>query len=129
MKKLTNIPYKIWVAFTLFVLSAVIFLAICFSYELESTIKTSIQVAGWNNNTFLISSKDIYKIRKENLISVMINKKTYSGMITDIEYDEESKCFKMKVSDLGIDLIPNTTLPATIIYGKHKVFDEIFGSV
>lgn len=129
MNKLTHIPYKIWILFSSFVAASIIFMIICFSFKVESTIKTNIMVKGWNDTSFLIGSQDIYKIQKENIVSVIINKKAYSGMITDIEYDDETKMFNMRITNLGINLIPNTTLEATIIYGVHNVFDEIFGSV
>ena len=129
MKKLTIIPIKIWIIFFSFVLASILFLIFTLTYKIESTIKTSVYVKNWNDTTVSVDSSNIYKLKKDSLITIQVDSKRYTGVISEIKYNPETHLFDLKIMNLNIDLIADTTLPATIIYGEHKIFDEIFGSV
>lgn len=129
MKKLTIIPIKIWIIFFSFVLASILFLIFTLTYKIESTIRSSVYVKNWNDTTVSVDSMNIYKLKKDSLITIQVDSKRYTGVISEIKYNPKTHLFDLKIMNLNVDLIEDTTLPATIIYGEHKIFDEIFGSV
>ena len=129
MQKLTIIPIKVWTTFFGFITFSIVFLILTLSFNIESTIKTQVYVKNWNDTTLSVNSQNIYKLKKDSLITIDVNSKRYAGIISEIKYNPKTHLFDLKVMNLNIDLIADTTLPATIIYGKHKIWDEIFGSV
>ena len=128
MKRLINIPTKVWAAIiTVFIIS-IIFIIFLISYKIESTIHIKGHSKG-STQSIYVNSDTAYKIKKLNIIHIRIGENTYDALIKNIIYDEGTKMYQLTLSGLNVQLLPNSIMDAIIITGKHPIGSFLFGSV
>lgn len=97
-------------------------------YKVESTIHTKVKVEG-STTCIYVTSEDAYRIKESNLINLHIGEKVHTVIIKDIIYNKTLNLYQVKITGLSIDLLPNSTLDATIVTGVHSIGSFLFGSV
>ena len=128
MKPLINTPKWLWVLLAIFLFVAVAFTLFLLTYKIETTIETSLKTEGTTKSLY-VNSEIAYKINKSNMVHLRINDKIYSTLISSISYERDLKLYKLNLSNLSIDLLPESTIRATIITGKQTIGSFLFGSV
>ena len=104
------------------------FIFFLLEYKVETTIKTKVNTKGATHSVY-VNSQTIYKVKQQDMMHIRIGGITYTAFINEITFDENQNLYQLKLSGLGVDLLPNSTLDATIIIGSHSIGSFLFGSV
>ena len=72
-----------------------------------------------------VSSRDIYKIKPHQKITLRINNKNYYSAISLIKYDSKNKYYKVSLTSLPINLVPESIIETKVIYDTKKLYETI----
>ena len=126
LHKLTKTNFFIFIFVSLLVIASIFTTFFALSYSVEATIKSQIEVDSLNNKKIYLNSNDGYLIRQDSIIVIKINNKFYNFQIDSMVFNQEKKLFVLKVLNPDIELLPNSTLEANIIYKTTTLFNILF---
>lgn len=128
MKALINIPKWVWFCLFIVITISIAFLVFLLNYKIETTLTTEVKTEGTTKSLY-VNSDVAYRINENDTINIKIGEKTYQTLINKIYYDDELKLYKLELSSLKINLLPESTLKAIIITGSKTIGSFLFGSV
>ena len=101
-----------------------VFIVILLNLKIEDSVHT--KVKAMNGTKILINSEIAYKLQDRSKITLEINKKYYTYLIKNIEFDKESKMFILSIQNFKTFIIPNSTMNASIIFDNKPIYSFIF---
>lgn len=128
MKALISTPKMVWVAITIFIVIAIAFIVFLLGYKVETTLNATVKTNGATKSLY-VTSDVAYKINNLNNINISMGDKTYTTQISRITFDKDLRMYKLDLTNLSINLLPQSTLKATIVTGSQSIGSFLFGGV
>lgn len=128
MKKLMKTPKWLWILIGIVFVVSMAFIYFLLNYKIEETIETQVKTEGATRSIYIDSSA-AYRVNVDNLVSLRVGDKTLKVYIENITFDDKLNLYKLDITGLQTNLLPHSTLKASIILGKHSVGSFLFGGV
>lgn len=130
MQKLTKITTGIWIASLTLILFLIILIIIIFTFRIEVFFQTQV-IFKDNQNYYLVVSSPIgYRIKDQQTLLLKVTQKHFLVTVLETTFDPEEQNFHIffafNYAEKALDLIPNSTIDAIVIYDYQSVFQTIF---